>query len=129
MTPNENNPQAAGGEPAVDFDQLRAASGEDPGFLQDLAKLYFDQAAEIMPALRAALEERSADDVEYLAHKLAGASLSCGMSAMVAPLRELEARGRKGDLTGADDFMAQATANLEIVRAEVREYLRSGKAS
>ena len=108
---------------------MRAASGDDPGFLQDLAKLYFDQAAEIMAALGAALEERSADDVDYLAHKLAGASLSCGMSAMVAPLRELEARGRKGDLTGADDFMAQAAANLEIVRAEVREYLRSGNAS
>jgi HPt (histidine-containing phosphotransfer) domain-containing protein len=127
MTPNPDNPQAAGGEPAVDFDQLRAASGEDPGFLQDLAKLYFDQAAEIMPALRAALEERSADDVEYLAHKLAGASLSCGMSAMVTPLRELEARGRKRDLTGADDFMPQAAANLEIVRAIVQEYLRNPK--
>ena len=49
------------------------------------------------------------------------------MSAMVAPLRELEKRGRKGDLTGADDFMAQAAANLEIVRAAVQEYLRSGK--
>jgi len=125
MTPNHNPSQAATLEPAVDIEQLRAASGEDPGFLQDLAKLYFDQAAEIMPALRAALEERSADDVEYLAHKLAGASLSCGMSAMVAPLRELEARGRKRDLTGADDFMAQAAANLEIVRAIVQEYLRN----
>jgi len=127
MTPNDNQPQAAGGEPAVDFDQLRAASGDDPAFLQDLAKLYFDQAGEIMPALRAALKERSTGDVDYLAHKLAGASLSCGMSAMVAPLRELESRGRKGDLTGADDFMAQAAANLEIVRARVQEYLRSVK--
>ena len=125
MTSNEDHLPAAGAEPPVDFEQLRAAAGEDPGFLQDLAKLYFDQAAEIMPALRAALEERSADDVEYLAHKLAGASLSCGMSAMVAPLRELEARGRKRDLTGADDFMAQAAANLEIVRAIVQEYLRN----
>ena len=127
MTPNENAPQAPGGEPPVDFEQLRAASGEDPGFLQELAKLYFDQAAEIMPALRAAVEKRSAGDVNYLAHKLAGASLSCGMSAMVAPLRALEARGRSGDLTGADDFMAQAVANLEVVRATVREYLRSLK--
>ncbi len=127
MTPDENESQAAAGEPIVDFEQLRAASGEDPNFLQDLAKLYFDQAAEIMPALGAALEERSAGDVDYLAHKLAGASLSCGMSAMVAPLRELEKRGRKGDLTGADEFLAQAVANLEIVRAKVQEYIRGGK--
>jgi hypothetical protein len=49
------------------------------------------------------------------------------MSAMVPPLRQLETRGRKGDLTGADEFMVQAAANLEIVRAKVQEYLRSGK--
>ena len=127
MTPNENELQAAGGEPSVDFDQLRAASGDDPGFLQDLTNLYFEQAGEIMPALGAALEKSAANDVDHLAHKLAGASLTCGMSAMVAPLRELEKRGRKGDLAGADGFMAQAAANLEIVRATVQEYLRSGK--
>jgi HPt (histidine-containing phosphotransfer) domain-containing protein len=127
MTLDENESQPATGEPVVDFEQLRAASGEDPTFLQDLAKLYFDQAAEIMPALGAALEARSAGDVDYLAHKLAGASLSCGMSAMVAPLRELEKRGRKGDLAGADDFLAQAVANLEIVRAKVQEYMHRGK--
>ena len=127
MTPNENELGAAGGEPAVDFDQLRAAAGDDPGFLQDLANLYFEQAGEIMPALGAALEKRAADDVDHLAHKLAGASLTCGMTVMVGPLRELESRGRKGDLAGADGFMAQAAANLEIVRAAVQEYLRSGK--
>jgi len=127
MTTNDNTPQAAGSPPAVDFEQLRAASGDDPEFLRDLVTLYFEQAAEIMPALGAALEKRSAGEVNYLAHKLAGASLSCGMSAMVAPLRELEARGRKGDLTGADDFMARTTANLEIVRARTQEYLRGAK--
>ena len=127
MTTNENELRAAAGEPAVDFDQLRAASGEDANFLQDLAKLYFEQAKEIMAGLGAALEKPSAADVDYLAHKLAGASLSCGMSAMVAPLRELERRGRAGDLAGAADLMAQAAANLEIVRARVQEYLRSGK--
>ena len=125
MTPNENPTQPHAAEPPVDFEQLRAASGDDPGFLKDLANLYFEQAREIMTALGAAVEEHSAGDVDYLAHKLAGASLSCGMSAMVAPLRELEARGRKRDLTGADDFMPQAAANLEIVRAIVQEYLRN----
>lgn len=127
MTPNKDEAQAAAGEPTVDFKQLLDASGENPNFLRDLAKLYFDQAGEIMPALVAALEKRSAGEVDYLAHRLAGASLSCGMSAMVPPLRQLETRGRKGDLTGADEFMVQAAANLEIVRAKVQEYLRSGK--
>jgi len=127
MTTHETQPHAAAVQPAVDFEQLRAASGEDPAFMQDLSNLYFEQAKEIMAALGAAVEKRSAEDVDYLAHKLAGASLSCGMSAMVAPLRELEARGRKGDLAGTDDIMVQASAKLEIVRAAMREYLRGGK--
>jgi len=127
MTTNEIQTQVPAVEPAVDFEQLRAAAGDDPGFLQDLANLYFEQAREIMTALGAAVEEHSAGDVDYLAHKLAGASLSCGMSAMVVPLRELETRGRKGDLTGADGLMARAAANLEVVRAAVQEYLRGVK--
>jgi len=129
MTPNENQTQPHAAEPPVDFEQLRAASGDDPGFLHDLANLYFEQAREIMTALGGAVEEHSAGDVDYLAHKLAGASLSCGMSAMVAPLRELEARGRKGDLTGADALMAQAAANLEIVRAAVQLFLKDAQAA
>jgi HPt (histidine-containing phosphotransfer) domain-containing protein len=125
MNSNENESAAAAGEPAVDFDQLRAASGEDPAFLADLVKLYFEQAGQIMPALGAAVAKRSAREVDYLSHKLAGASLSCGMSAMVAPLKEMERRGRGGDLTGAEGYLAQATASLEIVRAAVQEYLRA----
>jgi HPt (histidine-containing phosphotransfer) domain-containing protein len=124
MTTSEIKSQTATAGSAVDLEQLRAAAGDDPGFLQDLAGLYFEQAQEIMAGLGTAVAGRSAGDVGYLAHKLAGASLSCGMSAMVAPLRELEARGRKGDLTGADGFMTQAAANLEVVRAAVQEYLR-----
>jgi HPt (histidine-containing phosphotransfer) domain-containing protein len=127
MTPNDIKSQAPAAQPAVDFEQLRAASGDDPGFMRDLANLYFEQAGEIMPALETAVKERSASDVDYLAHKLAGASLSCGMSAMVAPLRELEARGRKGELAGVEGFMVQASANLEIVRAVVQEYMRGVK--
>jgi hypothetical protein len=48
------------------------------------------------------------------------------MSAMVSPLRELEKRGHSGDLSGADEFLARAAANLEVVRAAMQAYLRQG---
>jgi HPt (histidine-containing phosphotransfer) domain-containing protein len=122
--PNEKEIPSPAGEMPVDFEQLRSAAGDDLNFLRELADLYFDQAGEILPALSAALKKCSASEVNYLAHRLVGASLSCGMSAMVAPLRELEKRGRNGDLGGADEYMAQAAANLEIVRAAMQAYLR-----
>ena len=124
MITNQNPNDA--GKPAVDFEQLRAASGDDNDLLNDLVNLYFGQAKDIITSLRAALDKKISGDVDYLSHKLVGASLACGMTAMVAPLRELEGRGRKGDLTGAEEFMTQAVANLELVRSAVEEYLRTG---
>ncbi len=124
MMPNEQEIPPPDGEMLVDFEQLQSAAGDDPNFLRELADLYFTQAGEILPALSAALEKHSASEINHLSHRLVGASLSCGMSAMVAPLRELEKRGRSGDLAGADEFMARAAANLEIVRAALQAYLR-----
>jgi HPt (histidine-containing phosphotransfer) domain-containing protein len=123
MITDENANSA--GEPAVDFEQLRAASGDDAALLQDLVNLYFGQAGDIMTSLRGALDKQSAGDVDYLAHKLVGASLACGMTVMVAPLRELEKRGRAGNLTGAEEFMAQTVVNLETVRTAVEDYIRN----
>ena len=124
MNTSFQSSSSSAAEPPVDFDQLRAAAGDDPNFMRELAGLYFGQAAEIMPALAAALQKGVAQDVNYLAHRLAGASLSCGMSAMVGPLRELEKLGREGDLAEAGVSLTQAAANLEKVGTAVRDYLR-----
>jgi HPt (histidine-containing phosphotransfer) domain-containing protein len=124
VTPNEDPSQPAAEEPAVDFEQLHAAAADDDDLLKELVELYFNQAKEIMAGLTAALQKGAAKDVDHLAHKLVGASLACGMTAMVVPLRELEARGRKGDLTGADVFMAQTVSRLETVRAAVEAHLK-----
>lgn len=127
MTPNPDELQPAAGEPPVDFDQLQAASSDDPEILRELVQLYFDQAREIMAGLTAAVQQRSARDVDYLSHKLAGASLACGMTAVVAPLREMERRARQEDLTGAEEFVAQADCGLKRVRAATDDYLARQK--
>jgi HPt (histidine-containing phosphotransfer) domain-containing protein len=109
----------------VDFDQLLAASGEDADLLRELVNLYFDQAKELMAGLETALQKGSAKEVDHFAHKLVGASLACGMTAMVVPLRALESRGRSGDLAGGGEFLAQAATRLAQVRAAVQAYLRT----
>jgi HPt (histidine-containing phosphotransfer) domain-containing protein len=124
VTPNEQSSQGAAGDPPVDFEQLSAASGDDADLLQELVNLYFDQAKELMANLETALQQGSAKEVDHFAHKLVGASLACGMSAMVLPLRALERQGKEGRLTNAEALFAQASRHLELTRDKVGTYVR-----
>jgi two-component system, sensor histidine kinase and response regulator len=109
----------------VDLERLEAAANEDPKMLQELVELYFAQATDLMNGLRGAINSGSAKDVNHFAHKLVGASLACGMSAMVLPLRELERRGKEGRLGGdADAVYDQASRHLELTRNKVGHYVR-----
>ena len=102
----------------------RPSANEDPKILQELVELYFAQAKDLMNGLRGAINSGSAKDVDHFAHKLVGASLACGMSAMVLPLRELERRGKEGRLGDADALFDQASRHLELTRNKVGTYVR-----
>lgn len=108
----------------VDLERLEAAANEDPKMLEELVELYFAQATDLMNGLRGAINSSSAKDVSHFAHKLVGASLACGMSAMVLPLRELEKRGKEGQLADADILFDQASRHLELTRNKVGHYVR-----
>jgi CheY-like chemotaxis protein/HPt (histidine-containing phosphotransfer) domain-containing protein len=113
-----------GGEELVDVERLGAAANEDPKMMEELVELYFAQARDLMNGLRAAINSGSAKDVDHFAHKLVGASLACGMSGMVLPLRELERRGKDGNLEDADAFFEQASRHLEMTRTKVGRYVQ-----
>jgi len=117
-------PAAAGDNELVDLERLEAAANEDPAMMQELVDLYFAQAKDLMNGLRGAITAGSAKDVDHFAHKLVGASLACGMSAMVLPLRELERQGKEGHLTNAEALFAQAGRHLELTRDKLGTYVR-----
>jgi PAS domain S-box-containing protein len=112
------------GDELVDLERLEAAANEDPAMLQELVDLYFAQAKDLMNGLKGAITSGSPKDVDHFSHKLVGASLACGMSAMVLPLRELERQGKEGHLTNADALFAQASRHLELTRNKVGSYVR-----
>jgi HPt (histidine-containing phosphotransfer) domain-containing protein len=107
----------------VDFDQLQAACDGDAVLMRELLDLYFQQGNDIMTALGDAIERHDIAEVDHLAHKLAGSSLACGMTAVVASLRQLEGGAKSGHLNGAPEFFAEAVAQMERVRVCVRDYL------
>jgi HPt (histidine-containing phosphotransfer) domain-containing protein len=102
-------------------------SNEDPKVLRELVDLYFAQATDLMNGLHAAINSGSAKDVDHFAHKLVGASLACGMSAMVLPLRELEQRGKEGRLDDAEALFDRASRHLELTRNKVGTYISQQK--
>jgi HPt (histidine-containing phosphotransfer) domain-containing protein len=110
--------------PLVDLEQLQSACDGDAQLLRELMDLYFGQAAEIMAGLEKAISAGDVGQVDHLAHKLAGSSLACGMSALVPPLRQLEHNAKAGHLQGAPDWFAQVGVQLEAVRRHMDDYLR-----
>jgi len=116
--------ETIGGEALLDVHRLEAAANDDPKVVQELVDLYFAQATDLMNGLHAAINSGSAKDVDHFAHKLVGASLACGMSAMVRPLRELEKRGKEGNLDNAEALFDRASRHLELTRNKVGTYIR-----
>jgi CheY-like chemotaxis protein/HPt (histidine-containing phosphotransfer) domain-containing protein len=121
---SDTEPDMPTADGLVDLERLQASANEDPKILQELVELYFAQATDLMNGLRGAINSGSAKDVDHFAHKLVGASLACGMSAMVFPLRELEKRGKDGSLGDAEALYDQASRHLELTRDKLGTYVK-----
>ena len=120
---NDSDSDSGAAIPLVDLEQLQSACDGDAGLMRELLDLYFGQADEIMAGLGQAIAAGDVGQVDHLAHKLAGSSLACGMSALVPALRQLEHNAKSGHLQGAPDWFAQAGVQLEAVRRYMRDYL------
>jgi len=120
---NTPDSKPAGVPPAVDFDQLQSACDGDPAMMRELMDMYFQQADDIMARLDNAIKINAIGDVNHLAHKLAGSSLACGMSAVVPSLRQLEGNAKAGHLNGAPELLSDAAIQMKVIRGLVQNYL------
>jgi PAS domain S-box-containing protein len=85
-------------EAPVDKEWLLEAVGGLEAEARELAEFYLEQAREMLERLEAATREWTPSQIEQIAHKLAGASASCGVTLLLEPLRELEQGVRSGTL-------------------------------
>ena len=111
-------------EPTIDFDRLVEMAGGDEAAIRELTALYLAQTTEELQHLKAAAEAGDVAEVERIAHKATGASATCGMNAIVRLLRELERQGSEGKLSDAVALVAQASEELERIRALLDEQRR-----
>jgi CheY-like chemotaxis protein/HPt (histidine-containing phosphotransfer) domain-containing protein len=105
----------------VDMERLYMALGDDPEELAEILGIYLKQMCESLGKLGSAIESGNAKEVSLIAHNCAGVSATCGMEAVVGPLRELEQMGRESQLAGAEVVHARAYSEFDRVRQFLRE--------
>jgi two-component system sensor histidine kinase/response regulator len=112
----------------VDMQLLMEVSGDDPKGLGELVDLILSQLEDLIEKLSAAIQSGAAKEISELAHEYVGASASCGMTAMVPPLQELERLGRSGFLGGAEESLATARGQVTRIKHFLAGYLQENEA-
>ena len=103
--------------------RMYLAMGDEPEELFDMLSVYLDQMTKSLEKLDLAIEAGNASEVNLIAHNCAGANANCGMTALIAPLRELERLAAENDLAGAATLGAQIHREFERVRLFLKENL------
>ena len=107
--------------PPVDVERLHEMMGDDPEELADILAVYLGQMTDSLDRLKLAVKAGDAGEVELIAHNCVGVSATCGISAVVGPLRELERMGRENQLAGAEHLGAQVGSEYRRVRLFLQE--------
>ena len=111
--------------PPVDLERLMEMAGPDEASVRELVNLFLTQTAEQLGDIRKAMTAGSAREVARIAHKAAGASATCGMTALVAPLKQMEREGHEGHLESAARQQRDAEQALDRVREFLDAYLKT----
>jgi len=114
--PPETDAPAAGDAP-VDLTRLSGIFSGDMARVGQLLAGYVEQSEGLLRDLAAAVGRGSAAEVRQSAHKWRGASVNCGVLAVIPALTRLEDLGHTGDLSGADETVLRLNAAWTRVRA------------
>jgi signal transduction histidine kinase/DNA-binding response OmpR family regulator len=108
----------------VDFERLKDVAGGANGEMEEMVKLYFDQADQIMKDLKNAIDKKSAKQIEALAHKGAGSSRNCGMLAVGEVFGELEASSSQNTDSRNSELFEEVSGELARTRRFLAKHLK-----
>jgi signal transduction histidine kinase/HPt (histidine-containing phosphotransfer) domain-containing protein len=94
-----------------------------PEKLKRIIALYLRHTGERLEELKIAVKQESASDVYAIAHKCLGSSRTCGMTAIIPALTELQRMGKAGDLDGAADQFNATQAAFQKLKPFLELYL------
>lgn len=107
----------------VDLRRLTELTGGKPEKLRGLIDRYTREAGEMMESLGSAVEAGSSEEIRRWAHKLGGTSATCGMIALVPPLRELEKLSQAGDISLSATLFGEVIVRLSQTQEFLKQHL------
>lgn len=111
-------------DPAV-VDSLRELTvpGE-PDVLSEVLRLFLDDAPRRLERLKAAWRDGDAGELRRAAHSLKGSSGNIGARHMYDICKQLDERGKAGDLTGARPLLDSLDEEFGRVESEIQRLLK-----
>jgi HPt (histidine-containing phosphotransfer) domain-containing protein len=106
----------------IDVTRFHQVLGDTRDEYSEILAEYFDQMNDSLQRLDAAVTTHDHREVEMISHRCVGTSATCGMTAVVAPLRELESAGRAACLDDARPLFEKVKAGFENIYAFLSDY-------
>jgi len=106
----------------IDVTRFHQILGNTKDEYSEILDEYFNQMNDSLQRLDAAVSTHDHREVEMISHRCVGTSATCGMTAVVTPLRELESAGRSGCLDDARPLFEKVKAGFENIYAFLNDY-------
>ena len=106
-------------QPDFDWQRLNQLAGEDPDFAIELLAMFLKDAEGSLVGLEQAVEQRSLQAIEDVAHALRGASANVGASAMSALAVQLEDIAHCGKINQVQGLLQLLYDHCKMLRAEL----------
>ncbi len=100
----------------VEADRLRAVAHDCGWTVDQLVTLYVEQTAEQLGKIAQALTDDDLDEVQRFSHSGAGAAGTCGVDAMVDPMRAIEDAAAEHDTPRCSELIRAAEVRFAAVQ-------------
>jgi CheY-like chemotaxis protein len=109
------------GRPEVDMDALRELTGGDTDFERELVATFVSSGDQCLAEILSALRVSDLATIGKRAHALKGASANIHASGLAAAASSLESAARANSVAEIDGLVAELSARLRAVNAELRK--------
>lgn len=98
----------------------------EPDILAEVFKLFLEEVPPRMERMRNAAASGDIQEVHRSAHSLKGSAGNIGARAMYDVCRDIDERGKAGDLAGASALFGALGAEFDKVESEIHRLMASG---